>query len=460
MILKSAIACAMGDDINQEAPIQQNLPNYKTPPRIRSEKRGMSYELKETQLPEGFKEQLLFNTKFVSVPSGSEGGNIEGGVDDQLIIDQEEYFKLTQFYPDAQVKISRIEKALSFLKHDDSKVYPGYLVLAIKDLYGQSCWDVFMGLKVDWPKISKILINRFDETLRNYYMTDDITWRNYLHYENGVIGGQLMTKVPEPNLTLPMTINVQDHLESLKKLLHLICGIIKTSEISQDIQRSSELFFKIIENVANNETKIRCYMPRIFISAIQLLLAILLAFDAFDKKIHTIIGEEYLYDVKTNLVLNEITDSFHERIQSQELTKFISSIEIPRVMKLLVQCFILRKQQRSLTQFINAAFGSFEGVTLIKRIKSFTSIMHMLVLRGEFEPLVDVFEQYMSGRCSEKLYKKRVRDICPSRGLFAISNHGKGVIRVRHASDGAPMLTVVPVLMIPPPEFNQKKKDN
>lgn len=465
-LLKKTISTALVDDYSKEPPRKINLPSYKPISREGRQKVGCSYVINPTDLPKGLKESLLFNTCYVSVFSGSEGGNIDSTSElDQLIRDQEEYFKETQYYPDAQVRINRIEKSLSFLRSKEMcHNFPGFLILAIKDIYGSSAWDIFQALSVNWSDTSLVLIDRMSQVINNYYSLD-INWRNFHSYENGVMGGQMMLKVPEPNLALPMTIAFskegQDWNE-LQLMLAATCKYIKLdTDTSAELERAALRFFSVIENVAESDEKIRCYMPRLFISAIQIIPEIIDAIHRFDQTLNSMLGGEYCFAALAQLKIAECTAKYRQSLTGEDNN--IMTKDVSRVMKLVVQHFMQRQswksgQKKPDSSIISAFFGSIEGVTLIKRVKIFTSIMSMLMLRGEFDPLIDVFNQFKAGEVSEKLYKKRVRDICPSCGLFAISNHGKGIIRVRSAMEGAPTLTVVPVLIRPPPTFNARKR--
>ena len=171
-------------------PVLKKLPSFQ-PRVIPSEKDPhvtKSYIRQETILQNHLADALLFNSQYVSLFSGSEGGsnNNECGKDEQLISDQEKYFHATHYIPDAQVIVNRIEKSILFLNQEiefsPNYLFPGFLIGAIKDVYGsENAYRIFQALKEDRSQMKDILLPRLYES-RDAYYKQEFLWEEFHAY--------------------------------------------------------------------------------------------------------------------------------------------------------------------------------------------------------------------------------------------------------------------------------------
>ena len=427
------------------APRQKKLPVF-SPRPVADElvHKTKSYILLQTPLQKYVQDALLFNTQYVSLPSGSEGGSTEQSVDEQFINDKEDYFAATAYIPDAQVRIFRIEKALAHLEQgpvSEFCEYPGYLVASIKDIYGTYAPLVFEAMEKDYAKVCSCLIPTFQMVKDRYYEVER-DWNQFHTYENCVFGRQMILRVPDPDLSLPMKITRTKEWDYIHEMFNVL-----SNNQNGTANGAIDDFFRIMKALHGPS-----YFPRIVVSALQLIPSILQAFRDFDDFIDREIDEDLRFIVKVQLSITELGLKASLTREDSIEDDFLVS-DAPRAMKLLVQHYTDMHLNRPGRTCWDAVFGGKEGHALTKKVNAFLAIMDACDVRDEFWPLVDLFDDVQKRKVKIAHYPIMARKLCPVRELFVIDQTG-GTINCGKALDQIPQV-VLPILFTPPQDLTK-----
>ena len=429
----------------------------------------ISYVKQSTVLQRNIADALLFNSQYVSLFSGSEGGSNtdQSGKDEQLIIDQEDYFLATHYIPDAQVIVNRIEKTIFFLTQEEDPyqnfLFPGFLISAIRDVYGpEDSYTIFKALKINREKTKEVILPRLIEARNNYY-SKEREWNEFHAYENSLFGMQMVMKKEEIDLSIPDSIEYNENELNVLSTFLLACAELYFSSRSNDqifsIQKNIVTFFDILTKLTQSKSdeKNIFYVPFIVVSALKLIPAIIESLNSFEKTLEPHIFEDY----KTKYLFNlEITQAELRGLPSSNLSvldKFLIT-EATNAMRLIAMHFSYMKSIKS-GKYDLVIFGNIIGQTLLHRIMSFVCIFEMCDIRNDFLPLADLYYQYNDSKFPLDKYLEMSRKICPIRGLYSIikrENETIFDIDIVHQNVVIPLS--LPVIFLPSPtseETNQ-----
>ena len=465
-----------------EPPSYIELPSYEGR-KIPSEKDPhvtKSYIRQQTVLQQHLSDALLFNSQYVSLFSGSEGGSNsdQSGRDEQLIKDQEDYFLATHYIPDAQVIVNRIEKTIYFLTQEEDPyqkyLFPGFLIGAIRDLYGPSdSYTIFKALKTNREMTKEVILPRLIEARNNYY-SKEREWDEFHAYEHSLFGMQMVMKKQEIDLCVPDTVELNEQQFDLLSNFLIVCTELYFKSRSNDqihsIRKNVVAFFDLLSKMSQEPHKEPkenqafgnvAYIPFIVVSALKLLPAIIDSLNSFEKTLEPHFFEDY----KTKILINlEITQTELRGItfgtSMSTLDTFIAS-DATKIMKLVamhistLDTFTSLKGNRKPDIVV---FGNDIGQNLLHRILSFVGIFEMCDIRNEFLPLCDIYNEYYNSNTPLDKYLETAKKICPFRGLYSITKREFGSIfeiDFVHKNISTPLS--LPVLLLPSPNIEEEK---
>ena len=369
---------------------------------------------------------FLFNSEYISVQTGSEGG--DGNDDDDMAFGAEiyQFFQVTSVVPDLQVKMANFKRTYAMLVTRPFSAYnrfPEYLLFTIHMVFEKSSKKILDAMNTNYemmaPVIAKTVKNVIDKIngeMPRYLMF--LTSRYSFHAARSYYGFQNV-KLDQAKKRLnenkgPITLEIAPDTLWVYRFMKSYCNVVH-----HDL-KPARLFFQVMENLQGE-----LLMHKQFVGALILISTMTDGFREFD--------ERFTQETRDILTL-EARDKFILKVAERSVidgttpNDFIHS-DAPLSMRLFFEYAVALSTTQKDISPQKLTFATYSGCKLMSQINTFCGILSSLQITGEFFALCDTYYEHLH---SQMNYVGEVSQILQGRRICGISKPDANKIVIRN----------------------------
>ena len=414
---------------DKRTPPSNAWPFWKTEPlpQLPSTHHTVSYVQSISPLQADPFASFLFNSEYISVQTGTEGG--ESYDDDDIALGAEllRFFQVTSVVPDLQVKMANLKRTYAMLVTRPLPEYnrfPEYLIFTIHMLFEKSSRKILDEMNENYermaPAIAKAVrqvIEKINVEMPRYlmFLTSRYSFhaaRSYYGFHNEKLN---QAKKRLNDHSEPVVLDMTSEMMYVYHFLESYCNVVHNDS------KPAKRFFEVLGDIKNE-----LLMNRPFAVALLLISTLADGFKEFD--------ERFAQETRDILTL-EARDKFIVKIAEKsvlvdgmESNTFIHS-EAPLSMRLFFEYAVTLSTSRKDISPQKLTFATYSGCKLMSQLNTFCGLLSSLEITGEFFSLCDLYYEQLNCKFD---YLGEAIDILQGRQICGISKPTSDRIVIRN----------------------------
>jgi hypothetical protein len=385
---------------------------------------GVSYVELRSPLSSDVFASFLFNSLYVSVHIGAEGGT---GRDEDEILESESYFNSTFMVPTLQVMMANLKRSYAMLETrplPEFNRFPIYLLRAIAMIYEKSNKKVLQEMRNHYEITSKAVSQAIHGAIRRLEI-EMPKWTLYMDCRNNLRSSRTSYKYDAQGAKLAIERLRGENeavLEIGREESDVLCFLKAfCEEIGQHTIQAFDLFFELIEN-----PKIEILVPRAFASALFVVPALVSLFRDLDSQFERSMTDSLALRLRDRFILKESEKMIG--MDDSPSDRFVHS-DAPLSMRMFLDYAAAVRLHKTEVSPEKLVFATFVGLELMKELDTFTALLNAIAIGGDFIALCDVYFEKV--QWPEIDYLREAATIVQGREIWGLSMQPDGSYVVR-----------------------------
>ena len=399
--------------------VQKVLPHY-----------TVSYIRDESALQSDIVSSFLFNSQFISVLTGSEGGGGDRDDDDDQASGAEiyQFFQVTSVVPDLQVKLANLKRSYAMLVTrplPEFNRFPTFLLYAIHLLFEKSSRKVIAEMVEHYDHFAPVLADAILNVLEKInndmpkfllFLSGRCSFyasRSYLGFLDRKFDSAKQRLSKEKD---PIVIKMDSNVKHVYNFLKAYCSVVHSD------LKPARLFFELIDSLHGE-----LFINRPFAGALVLIPAMVESFQVID--------DNFIHDRHDELTLRA-RDRFLLKVaeksvlaEGSESDEFIRG-DAPLSMRMFLDYAVAMSTARKEISPQKLTFATYNGCKLMNMINTFSGILQSLQINGDFFALSDLYYEQREFKMD---YLGAAADILQGREICGIAKTDDDTFVIRKA---------------------------